>query len=228
MIQQPVESLLARSWRLLNANWQIVVPGIVIGIGSGIVIGLLGVAGYQGNHGTSAFAPIAALLSSIVWIAASILSIAYTTGMAQAAWQSGNASFDDGRRAVRENGLQLFVALVVLTLIGTIALLLAIPTLGVSLAAFLLFFLYTVPVVVVHDRTALDAIADSCRFATRNFAATLLIVVVMGALAFVSLLPMTLLAVVPFVGPLLSGALLQAVTAFFTLLVVGELLAHSE
>lgn len=228
MIQQPVESLLARSWRLLNANWHIIVPGIAIGLASGILIGLLGVAGYQSERAAAPFAPIAALLSSIVWIAASILSIAYTTGMAQAAWQSGKASFEDGRRALRENGLQLFIALIVLTLIGTIALVFSIPTLGISLAAFLLFFLYTVPIVVVNDRTALDAVADSCRFATRNFAATLLIVVVMGALAFASLLPMTLLAVVPFIGPLLSGALLQAVTAFFTLLVVGELLAHNE
>ncbi len=224
MIQQPVESLLVRSWRLLNANWRIIVPGIVIGLAAGIVIGLLAIAASAGaDSEPSPLAPIAGLLSSIVWVAATIVSLAYTTGMAQAAWEKGRASFQDGRRAFRENGLQLFIALVVLTLIGMIALLLTIPTLGLSLLAFVFFFLYTIPEVIVKDRPALEAVAESCRFATRNFASTLLIAIVMGALAFATLLPMTLLAVVPVVGPLLSATLLQAVIAFFALLLVGEL-----
>lgn len=227
MIQQPVESLLARSWRLLNANWYIIVPGLAIGIGAGIVIGLLALAGYHPDQSApSPFAPVAALLSSTVWVIASITSLAYTTGMAQAAWETGKASFDDGRRAFRENGVQVFVALIVLTIIGMMALLLTIPTLGLSLLAFAFFFLYTIPFVVVRDCTALDAIAASCRFAMQNFAATLLITVVMGALAFAALLPMTLLAIVPFAGPLLSGALVQAIAAFFALLIVGEIYVH--
>lgn len=224
MIQQPVESLLARSWRLLNANWQIIVPGVVIGLCAGIVIGLLALAGQQRDPSTpNAFAPIAALLSSVVWVLASILSLAYTTGMAQAAWTTGKASYDDGRRAFRENGVQVFLALIVLTVLGMVALLLTVPTLGLSLLAFAFFFLYTITIVVVYDRTAFDAIGESCRFAARNFAATLLIVVVMAALAFAAFMPMVLLAVVPLAGPVLSAALVQAVAAFFALLLVGEL-----
>lgn len=228
MIQQPVESLLARSWRLLNANWNIIVPGIVIGLAAGVVIGLLAFAGYRVDPQTpSPLASIAALLSSIVWVVASITSLAYTTGMAQGAWETGKASYEDGRRAFRENGLQLFLALLVLTLIGMVAVLLSIPTLGLSLLALVFFFLYTITFVVVKDRTALDAVADSCRFATRNAASTLLITVVMGALAFAAFLPMILLAVVPFAGPLLSGALVQAIAAFFALLLVGEVQTRS-
>lgn len=227
MIQQPVESLLTRSWRLLNANWYIIVPGLVIGVSAGIIIGLLALISYHGGQSApSPFAPMAALLSSIVWVIASITSLAYTTGMAQAAWETGKATFDDGRRAFRENGVQVFVALIVLTIIGMMALLLTIPTLGLSLLAFAFFFLYTIAFVVVNDRTALDAVVASCRFATQNFASTLLITVVMGALAFAALLPMMLLAVVPFAGPLLSGALVQAIAAFFALLIVGEMRAH--
>lgn len=229
MIQQPVESLLARSWRLLNANWYIIVPGLVIGIGAGIVIGLLAFAGYRADQtAPSPLAPMTALLSSIVWVVASITSLAYTTGMAQAAWETGKASFDDGRRAFRENGVQVFVALIVLTIIGMMALLLMIPTLGLSLLAFAFFFLYTIAFVIVRDCTAVDAIVASCRFAMQNFAATLLITVVMGALAFAALLPMMLLAVVPLAGPLLSGALVQAIAAFFALLIVGEIRAHKD
>ena len=225
MIQQPVESLLARSWRLLNNNWRIIVPGLVIGVSSGVVIGLLALAGSQG--GKTPVGALTASLSSVVWVVATILSLAYTTGMAQAAWERGVTSYADGRRAFRENGLQIFLALVLLSIIGVIALLLILPTLGLSLLAFAFFFLYTVPFVVVKDRTAIDAIAQSCRFASRNFAATLLITVVMGALAFAALLPMTLLAIVPLAGPVLSAALVQAIGAFFTLLIVGELYSHT-
>lgn len=227
MIQQPVESLLARSWRLLNSNWQIVVPGLVIGLVAGAVIGLLAAAGYQADKSVpQSGGSIATFISSVIWVVASILSIAYTTGMAQAAWETGRASFEDGRRTFRENGLQIFLAFVLLALFGIVALLLTIPTFGVSLLAFVFFFLYTIPLVVVKDESAFDAISQSCRFATRNFAATLLITVVMGALAAASLLPMILLAVVPLLGPILSATLLQAVGAFFVLLLVGELRAH--
>lgn len=226
MIQQPIESLLARSWRLLSSNWNLVVPGIVIGAASGIVVGLLGLAGHAAGQGP----PLAAvtILSSIVSVAAIVTSLAYTTGMAQAAWDTGKSSFEDGRRAFRENGLQLFLTLVVLSLIGMVALLMAIPTLGLSVLAFGFFFLYTTPIVVVYDRTALEAVGESWRFAAQTFASTLLIVIVMCALAFAAIVPLALLAVVPLIGPLLSAALLQGVLAYFSLLLVGELRAHSS
>lgn len=221
MIQQPVESLLVRSWRLLNANWSIVLPGIVIGLAGGIVVGLVAISNF--HDPSSPLGAFTTLLSSIIWVLATVTALAYSTGMAQAAWDTGKASFDDGRRAFRENGLQLFLALIVLTLVGMIAVLFAIPTLGLSVLAFGFFFIYTIPIVVVYDRTALQAVSESCGFAAQNFASTLLIVIVMGALALAALLPMMLLAIVPLAGPLLSGALLQAVAAFFSLLLVGEL-----
>ena len=78
-------------------------------------------------------------------------------------------------------------------------------------------------IIVVDDGSRDDTLAIA-----QTFASTLLIVIVMCALAFAALVPLTLLAVVPLIGPLLSAALLQGVLAYFSLLLVGEVRAHSS
>lgn len=227
MVQQPVESLLLRSWRTLSSNWSIIVPGLLCGLGGGIVIGLLTLAGYQADKQAPAgFSAVTALAASIVWVLASILSIAYTTGMARAAWETGHATYEDGRRAFREDAVQIFLTMLVLTVAALIAVALAPPTLGVSLLALVFFLIYAIPAVVVDRRSAFEALAESAHIAWRNPVSTLLITIVMGALAFAALLPMALLGMVPFLGPIFSTTLLQIVASFFTLLVVGAFYAY--
>jgi hypothetical protein len=227
MVQQPVESLLLRSWRILSGNWSIIVPGLICGLAGGIVIGLLTLAGYQADKQTAAgFSALTALASSIVWVLASITSIAYTTGMAKAAWETGQAAYEDGRHAFREDAVQLFVTMLVLTLAAIAAVFFAPLTLGLSLLALVFFMIYAVPAVVVDRRSALEALAESARVAWRNPVSTLLITVAMGALAFAALLPMALLAMIPFLGPIFSTTLLQIVASFFTLLAVGAYYAY--
>jgi hypothetical protein len=227
MVQQPLESLLVRSWRILSGNWSIIVPGLICGLAGGLIIGLLTLAGYQADKQTAAgFGALTALASSIVWVLASIVSIAYTTGMAKAAWETGHASYADGRRAFREDAVQLFVTMIVLTLAGIVAAIFAAPTLGLSLLALVFFLIYAVPAVVVDRRSAFEALAESARVAWRNPISTLLMTVAMGALAFAALLPMVLLAMIPFLGPIFSTTLLQIVASFFALLVVGAYYAY--
>jgi hypothetical protein len=124
---------------LLFANLAIVVPGLVAGSLAAVVEFAL--------EPTPAAALDAGLWTRLVeglaQIVASILSIAYTTGMAEAAWETGRARFGDGARAFRRDGGHVFVAMLVLFAFGFVAAVLAPFTLGLSLAAYLFFFIYT-------------------------------------------------------------------------------------
>ena len=85
-----------RSWELLSSNWIMLVPGLVIGIVAAVIVfflvgaGLIGGAGLgaagAGGAGLGAIA-MAGMLSAIIMLVAMILTIAYTTGMAGAAWR---------------------------------------------------------------------------------------------------------------------------------------------
>ncbi|MBD5654422.1 MAG: hypothetical protein IAI50_04490, partial [Candidatus Eremiobacteraeota bacterium] len=122
-------NVFARSWQLLARNGAIVVPGLVIGVLGAVVQYALAAgdpADLQGSVWTG-------LLLWIVQIVAAILSIAYTTGMANVAWQTGRAGFADGRRAFRRDGGHVFVAMIALFVIGTGAALLAPFTFALSL-----------------------------------------------------------------------------------------------
>ncbi|MGZ3497928.1 MAG: hypothetical protein ACXWNK_14505 [Vulcanimicrobiaceae bacterium] len=226
MVQQPVETILTKSWRLLNANWAIIVPGLVAGLVAGVISGFLTAGALHANQAAAVgFAFVNALTSVIVWVVATVVAISYTTGMAQAAWQTGKATFEDGRRAFREDAVNVFFAMLFLIVIGIVAAMLAPLTLGISLLADVFFLIYTMPAVIVGRRTATEALAESCRIAVSRFVPTLLITVVIGAIAFAALLPTMVLGMIPFIGPIISAAFVQAVVAFFTLLVVGEYLA---
>src|SRR5579871_3788602 len=105
----------SHSWELLSKNWIIIVPGIVIGIVAAIAIAILGMFGVvsgvtlasagMANAGlASAF--LSAMIIGVVAMLASILVIAYTTGMAGAAWRTGVATLADGAAAFNAEGAQ--------------------------------------------------------------------------------------------------------------------------
>ena len=73
----------AGSLRLLFRNPAIVVPGLVIGAVAALVSAVLQPAQPLDSNIFSR------LLQGLVQLVASILSIAYTTGMADAAWRDG-------------------------------------------------------------------------------------------------------------------------------------------
>ena len=103
----------SRAWQLLTANWIMIVPGIVIAIIAGVLIAVLAMVGFgaAAGFGTMGMAGagigaglLGAAIIALVLILATILTIAYTTGMAGAAWRTGRATLDDGAAAFRTGG----------------------------------------------------------------------------------------------------------------------------
>src|SRR5579859_2625596 len=98
----------AHSWELLSQNWIIAAPGIVIGIVAAIIVWVLAIFGVGATAGFASAgmatagvgaAMIGAALVGVVLMAAMLLNVAYTTGMAGAAWRTGKAALDDGAAA---------------------------------------------------------------------------------------------------------------------------------
>lgn len=226
-------NVFARSWWLLSHNWIIVVPSIVIGALGGVLLYALAVSGGASwafltdlnGRGPGAFALFASMLVAFaVRIVGSILSVAYTTGMAGAAWERGHATLADGTRVFRHDGAQVALAMLLLFLFGIVAAFLAIPTFFLSVAAYMVFALYTMPAVIVGKRPAAAAVVDSLQIAAKNFATTLLVVAIVVAVAAVGGVAGRLAGAVPVLGQAIGLVVMQAVVAYATLVVVGEYL----
>jgi len=228
-----VSSVLARAWSLLRCNWSIVVPGLVIGLVSGIVTELVSPAHRGFDEGPLSNVPASvatALTVNLVAVVATVLSIAFTTGMASAAWQRGTATFADGWRALTRDVGHIVVAGLGLAILGAIAALAAPYTAFLSFVAYAFFCIYTMAAAVVGERRGLAAIAESASIAFDRTVPTLLMVLAIVAIAIVMAVVSELIGVAPFIGPVLSALVLQAVVAYVTLVVVGEYLAlrHPE
>lgn len=228
-----VAGTLLRAWLLLCANLAIVVPSVVVGIASAAVAtalserGLLswsffGEMNAQGANGFWLF--FATVVAAALRIVAAVAAIAFTTGMAAAAWKHGRARFSDGAAAFRRNGVQACVALALLTLLGLLAAALIVPTFGLSVLLYMAFMLYAMPGVLVGNRSATDAIVESISLAWRSFGVTIVVVILIIALAIGGGKLGDLLAGLPFVGQLLGWVVMEAVVAYATLVVVGEYL----
>lgn len=232
MVARSVENVLLRSWQLLRANWWIVVPGLVFGFVAGVASELL-----APSRGSLDGAPLpqnvpasiaSALTSDAVAIVATVLSIAYTTGMANAAWERGAATFLDGRRAFFHEGGHVLVAVVGLAVLGVVAAVAAPYTAYVSLLAYVFFGIYTMPAAVVGELRGLAAIAESARVAYGRPVQTLLLVLAVAAVAALLGVVDALLGATPFLGSILAAVALQAVIAYVTLVVVGEYRAQRQ
>jgi hypothetical protein len=213
--------IFARSCGLLFGNFAIVVPGLVVGVLAALVQFAL--------EPTPAAALAAGIVTRVIealaQIAASIISIAYTTGMAQAAWETGRARFGDGARAFRRDGGHVFVAMLVLFGLGFVAAALTPFTFGLSLAAYVFFFIYTMAAAVVGEQPGLAAVVESVEIAFGRPVPTLLVVVGVLVIAFAMGAVATLLAAAPLIGPLVATLVVQVVIAYVVLVIVGEYLA---
>lgn len=221
----------SRAWDLLSRNWIIIVPAIVVAIVAGIIVAVLGTLGMTSAVGLSAAgaagagigsAVLAGALIGAVLLIASIITLAYTTGMASAAWSTGIATLSDGAAAFREDAGSLIVAAVSLFILGVIAVFLAVFTFGLSLLAFWLFFIYTFAGVVVGNRSGTEAIGESARMTLKNFPMTLAIVVLLFIASVIAGLIGNVLHAIPFVGSIVSFVIQQIVAAYATLVIVGE------
>lgn len=222
---------LARAWRLLSRNWIIIVPSIVIGAISAAAATVLSAGGWlswgffsdlnqTGPAGYWAF--LATIVAMGLRIFAAVVAIAFTCGMAAAAWSGESAHFADGAAALRRSGLRAFGALIILTVLGLVAAALFIPTFGLSVLAYMVFMLYAMPAVLVGNRGAIDAIVESIALSWRSIGVTFVLVVLIAALAVAGGMLGSLLERLPFLGQLLGWVLMEAVVAYATLVVVGE------
>ncbi len=229
-----LEKTFQRAWALLIANPIVVVPGLVV---AGVVIlivflvaflslGAVAVASATGSAaaGWSGVA-IAAAIAVVLGVVAAIVQTAYVTGMAGAAWTRGTTTLADGWEAFRRSSGEIFLAVVLLVLLGIVAGVLAVFTLTLSLWAYLILFLYVMPAVVLGGLPAGRAIGESCRIAMRNFWPTVgvaAIVILVSVLA--GWIGSEFARVMPAGGSILSAILEQAAVAYGTLIIVGEYL----
>ena len=229
MQSQSVENIFARAWSLLTRNPVIIVPGLVVGIIVGIIEGLI-TPRYGSGDGSGSAAIIGGLgafVAAGVGIALSVLAYlvtqTYTTGMAGAAWQRGVATLADGAAAsFKEDAARLLAAVLLIAVIGIVVGLL---TFGLGWFIVLFFALYMIPAVVLDNYGAVPALKLSARIATRRLAPTLIIIAVLVVIGIgVSLLVLPL-AFIPFLGPIVVAVFSQAVTAYTTLVIVGEYLS---
>jgi hypothetical protein len=213
-------NVFAGSWRLLCRHWIIVVPGLAIGTLAGIVDFII-----ESGSGQGAADDVAVRLTvALVEVVATILAIAYTTGMAAAAWTRGTATFADGKRAFDRDGGQLFVAMLVLFVLGSAATFASLSTFFVPLLLYVYFCIYTMAAAVVGERSGLRAVAESIAIAYGRPAPTLVMLAAMAAIVAAMGLVAGLLAAAPLIGPLVSAVVVQGVVAYVTLVVVGEYL----
>lgn len=226
-----MSEIFGRSWHLLQRNPVIVVPSIVVAIFSAAAAYVLTASGFSswaffGNldaTGAGAFWMFFGTIVAVgLRILAALVAIAFTTGMAGAAWKTGHATLADGLAAFRRDGLQAFLALVVLFLIGLAAAALVVPTFGISVLLYMTFMLYTMPAVVVADRSAPDAVIESIRLAARNFGVTVAVVALIIVLAVLGGIAGDALGRVPLLGEIVGWIVMEAVVAYAMLVVVGE------
>jgi hypothetical protein len=214
----------ARAWKLLTANWPIIVPGLVVGALGGSLSAILA----PRETASDLAAWIGALAIGAVEIVATIISIAYTTGMAQAAWERGKATYADGFKAFSREGGHVFVAMIGLSVLGILSLLLfeLLPfTFGISLALWFFFFIYTMPAAVVGERPGLLAMRDSFTIAVRRPIPTVLMLLALTAIIAIMGVVAGLLAATPYIGPLVAALVVQVAIAYLTLVTVGEYMA---
>ena len=208
--------MFGRAFALLRRNPSIAVPGLAIAL----VLTIVRVALAPADPLDDDLVHRAADL--IATVLATIVSIAYTTGMADAAWRSGRATLSDGARAFRRDGSHVLVATVALSALGVIAAILAAFTFGLSILVYTFFCIYTMAAAVSGERPGLVAVAESAEIAFSRPLPTLGVVLGVGLVALAIGAVAELVARTPYVGPLLSSVAVQFVVAYAVLVIVGE------
>ncbi len=226
MEPESIDTVLRRSWRVFRANPTILVPGLAVGIALGVLAAIFAIPplppGAVLTPELQARYALAFVLASAATVLAYVMNVAYTTGMAAAAWQRGTAMYADGARAFTRDGRNILVASLGLLAIFAVAVVLAIPTFFLSLLATVLFFMYAIPAAVVDDLPGIAALQRSARMTWRRLLPSLAIVAVLAGVEILAQLLGGLLQPIPFAGPIALAIMQQAVAAFATIVVVGE------
>jgi hypothetical protein len=227
MAEQSVESVFSRAWSLLQRNWIIVVPGIVVGIVVGILREVLTPVVVVSNYGGVQFSVATAgdllgraMLIALVGLIGLIVTQALVTGMAAAAWRSGSATLAD---ATANLGGLMPTALGLLGL-AIVAAILVPFTLGISILAYFLFTLYAFPAALIGNAPGFTAITESFRLTVARIGPTLIVAAIIFVIGLCGAIVAGLLRFVPYLGPIIGAIISQVILAYAMLVIVGEYL----
>ena len=226
MTTAPIESVFARAWQLLQRNWIIIVPGIIIGIIIGVLKVLLTPHIYYNADGTMALGSVGGMMGSglllgLIGMVGYLITQGLATAMAAAAWQRGTCTLDDATSNINKL-LPTAGALLVLIVVATF---LALPTLGLAFLAYYLFTLYAFPAAIIGNAPGFTSVTESFRLTIARFVPTLIIAVLIFVIGLCAVFISAALHFVPFLGPIVGAVISQIVVAYAMLVVVGEYLA---
>ncbi|HUA09503.1 MAG TPA: hypothetical protein VMA98_09535 [Candidatus Acidoferrales bacterium] len=205
------------SLSLLVRNPVIVLPGIIVGA-----------AAAAAEFALVALALPDWMLTGALFLVALVLALAqmaYVTGMAGAAWRHGRTGLRDGWDALTHRGFAAAGAGALLVLIGFCAAVLTPATLGITLLAYAVFFIYTMAAVVIGERAPIAGIVESASTALANIMPTIGIVALIAVIAALGGWLGSLAGRLSEVGgALVAGLLQQVIVAYASLVVAGEYL----
>ncbi len=229
-----LESTFLRAWQLLLANPIVMLPGLIVAIVAAAVesyvfapwassIAITSTSG-DANVGLAARSVESALylaFAMVVYIA----QVSFVTGMAGAAWERGRATLRDGWQAFARRGVQTLLAMALMLLIGLVAAAFAPVTFLLTLIAYVVFIIYTMPAVIIGGDDPVAGIAESCRLALGNLLPTVAVVAIIALLAWLSgALANAVSAFSPLGAAFISLVVEQVVVAYAMLVVTGEFL----
>lgn len=227
-----MSEMLARALRLLLRNPILLVPGIVLAA-VGVAIEALGSAlmthyALVSNGSADAVAALqafGALAIFVVSAGVSLVQMMMVTAMAGAAWEHGSTSLLVGWDALRHRFVASALAAAMLLMLGFFAAALSPATFFVPLIIYGVLFIYTMAGVVIGGEPPIHGLIASCRLATANPGPTVVVIVLIAAIAFGGAALGALVAEISQpAGWLLAGLLQQVIIAYATLAITGEYL----
>ncbi|PZR57109.1 MAG: hypothetical protein DLM50_06570 [Candidatus Meridianibacter frigidus] len=228
-----IGSVFGRSWTLLSSNWIIIVPAIIIGIIAGLIAALVTPTYYMDTSGVypvpvyhsmlGLSLVVGTMIATFVGMLANVVILTMTTGMAAAAWKTGKAMISDGMDALRRpNVLSAMLMLIVVSLVLSLLTLVTLGLAGLISLVVFFFLIYTIAAAVVGGFSGMDALKESFEVAKTSWLTTLIVVVLLGVVAFLATLLAAAFHFVPFIGPIIAAAISGVIVAFFSLVLVGE------
>jgi len=189
-----LEALLRQSWALFRRNWTIALPPLIAGAALVVVAAVLiavcvAAAIGHGNpeHWSGGFIAMlvgAYLLFLALIVVASLWCGVMMFGMADAAWQRGTASLGDGMTAFGSRAGSMFVAGIGIFGLAIAAMILLLPTLGLSFIALPFVTMYVLPSVVSGGRGGFEAIRESFMLVRDFFGPSVIVYLVLYAIQY--------------------------------------------
>ena len=197
-------AVLSASWQLFVRNWTIALPAVLAAFVVlaltcayvAVLISMLGIAGWRaviasphgGDSSALAGVGVVALIGALVIVVASIVALLWaacaTYGMADAAWTRGTAVLADGNAAFAARAGAVVVATIGIVGLGIVALVLALPTLFLSLLALPLVTMFVFPAAVGGRFDGFGAIGESFRLVRRFFVPSLVTWLILYAIQY--------------------------------------------